>query len=471
MTGADSGGNNRFGSPASCWELRLMNAGRSGNRRLDGFILPPQFRAEGPEPSGDCCSHEHSLSFVECPATGFRVLLSPRRACNRQLQEMPRYLHQLPDHLKELVVLCRSGRLFAIEEWIRSGRPFNPGPGHYSITPFRAALKTGFHSLVELFLRAGIEKEEKNRALVDSVRQSRLELIELLVKYGADWSAVKADTVIAQRNPAIIRWFVERGLDMETGWPIASAFKNKHREFLGIYLSLRDAVPSARHQANMALKFHAGEGNLKWVSLLMWAGADPRAKVPDLDREPPEEWMGTAIEEAVWSSHFEILKKIGIEPSRDDPSALLAGCWMCHDIKVVRYLLEAGADPNSGDGERNPMHALMRNFEWSLDPAFSHRSPAAAIGCLELAAERGGRWRPFSSYDRRTLRTSLASANSHLVTPLLHRLVKANVFTREVFQDLMDAPRMKQLLASAPHALRDFASPGSAKFAEKEENI
>ena len=96
-------------------------------------------------------------------------------------------------------------------------------------------------------------------------------------------------------DPAITRWFLNRGLDLEEGFPIARAFQDRHRDFLGIYMDVRDTVPSARMQAAMALRYHVREGNLKWVSLLLWAGADPRLAVPDLERKPAKEFMGTAL--------------------------------------------------------------------------------------------------------------------------------------------------------------------------------
>jgi hypothetical protein len=34
-------------------------------------------------------------------------------------------------------------------------------------------------------------------------------------------------------------------------------------------------------------------------SLPMWAGADPHLSVPDLEYEPPDENLGSAIEDAV----------------------------------------------------------------------------------------------------------------------------------------------------------------------------
>jgi hypothetical protein len=70
--------------------------------------------------------------------------------------------------------------------------------------------------------------------------------VELLAEYGADPKSVSFDEIICSRHPWIIRWFIERCLDLETDSPIAVAFKDRHREFLGVYMDLRDTVPSAR---------------------------------------------------------------------------------------------------------------------------------------------------------------------------------------------------------------------------------
>ena len=36
--------------------------------------------------------------------------------------------------------------------------------------------------------------------------------------------------------------------------------------------------PAVREQANIALRYHCKEGNVKWIALMLWAGADPYAK-------------------------------------------------------------------------------------------------------------------------------------------------------------------------------------------------
>ena len=74
---------------------------------------------------------------------------------------------KLPDELKELCSLCRTGKLFAMQQWIRDGRPYCMPPGNFATSPIRTAIESGFHSLVEVLLQEGaIDQEEKNEALV-----------------------------------------------------------------------------------------------------------------------------------------------------------------------------------------------------------------------------------------------------------------------------------------------------------------
>jgi hypothetical protein len=127
-----------------------------------------------------------------------------------------------------------------------------------------------------VFLRAGVPLEEKDSALCSAVFARRLELVRLLVEYGADPHTLMAGDVFDSRSPELIRLMITHGLDLEKRWPIARAFENRQRECLGIYMDLLDRVPSARRQAAMALRVHARDGNLKWVSLLLWAGATAR---------------------------------------------------------------------------------------------------------------------------------------------------------------------------------------------------
>src|SRR5436190_17352815 len=133
----------------------------------------------------------------------------------------------LPDDLKELCSLCRTGKLFAVQEWIKSGRRYRLPEGHFTTSPLRISIQSGFHSLVEVLLKAGISQEEKDEAVFRAVWDRNLDVIKLLRDYGADISVIDPEEVFGSRDPAIIRWFVANGMDLESTDLIAKAFRDK----------------------------------------------------------------------------------------------------------------------------------------------------------------------------------------------------------------------------------------------------
>ncbi len=70
---------------------------------------------------------------------------------------------------KELLRLCKTGRLFEIQNWIASGKSICV-PADSRTTPLEVALDTGFHSLVELLVRNERSQELKNDGLQGSPR-------------------------------------------------------------------------------------------------------------------------------------------------------------------------------------------------------------------------------------------------------------------------------------------------------------
>src|SRR5262245_27668502 len=107
---------------------------------------------------------------------------------------------KLPDDLKEFCSLCRSGKLFEVQDWIRDGRPCRMPAGNFATSPIRVAIEQGFHSLVEVLLRENIlRQDEKNDALARAVDHRNLEIVELLVQYDADPGAIDFETVLWSR--------------------------------------------------------------------------------------------------------------------------------------------------------------------------------------------------------------------------------------------------------------------------------
>ena len=138
-------------------------------------------------------------------------------------------VHALPpvnEDAKELVSLCRAGRLYEIERWIAAGKPLDVPvvKNRKSKTLLQIAVDTGFHSLVELIAKHETSQSSKNAALADSVSLRRLDFVELLVGNGADITSVPLADVLLTWDPSLMRFFLDRGADPVKGFPFATAF-------------------------------------------------------------------------------------------------------------------------------------------------------------------------------------------------------------------------------------------------------
>ena len=107
---------------------------------------------------------------------------------------------------------------------------------------------------------------------------------------GADVHWMNLDHLIYWLHPEIFQQFIERGVDTQTGSPIASALKRSPRAFLGIYKTYIDRFPDWQFQADMALRHFCREGSMRGVCLLLWLKANPRAKVPSDSDEDQDLW-------------------------------------------------------------------------------------------------------------------------------------------------------------------------------------
>ena len=93
--------------------------------------------------------------------------------------------------LAELHQLCREGRLYEVEAWIRKGRPLQLTPEaersqHYK-SALQIALETGQHSLSLLLLRSGYRPDLEGDSPFDAaLRNRRTDLIDLLFDFGVD---------------------------------------------------------------------------------------------------------------------------------------------------------------------------------------------------------------------------------------------------------------------------------------------
>jgi hypothetical protein len=99
------------------------------------------------------------------------------------------------EQAKELVALCRSGRLYEIDAWVSAGKSLTV-PIEIKKTPLQVAVDLGFHSLVKLLSSHEQAAPVLNRALLDAVTLKRLDLVELLLEHGAAISSVPLINVL-----------------------------------------------------------------------------------------------------------------------------------------------------------------------------------------------------------------------------------------------------------------------------------
>lgn len=344
------------------------------------------------------------------------------------------------------MALVRAGRLFEVQRWIAEGRRTNP-PKPYWFSPLRTAIATGFHSMVEILLKAGVDRREMDTLLNRAVWNSNLDLIQLLVDHGANLHSVDADCVFRTGDPEIIRFFFDRGMDVISGDPFAHALKYPKRTFIGVYMRYREKIPELRRQVDLALRHHARDGNLKWVSLLLWTGADPYVRLPDIDEDPDPDSDTTALEEAVRSGHHAIIKRIGIDSKKADLARLLIRACRKGEWIVIDTLLNCGASPN-GAGRSDPMDQLLWSFARRINPYIGCRSEVEMRTGFEAVlslADRGGRWNPDRASINR-FRRDLYKLDAIWIERIALGFFRRQVCSRDVIVTLMNTAKMKGIL-------------------------
>jgi ankyrin repeat protein len=314
-----------------------------------------------------------------------------------------------PADAASLIHLCESGRLYEVDAWIRSGKSLVV-PASSRRTPLGVALATGFHSLIELLLQHEPRQEPKDHVLREAVDLNRPELIELAVRYGARAAHVPFINVLGTGDRDVVAYFLDRGADPLAGVPFAHAFYTlKAKSLLGAYLDCRRRRPdwheALQEQADIALRQFSHDGNLKWVSLMLWAGADPRSRGPRLEYIDDPDMVTTAFDEACGAGHLEVLKRLKPDRHVDDLSAMLTSAGFAAHHEVLAYLLDLGADPNAKPtGGSEALDACLRHLGWEdFDRVLGrygprYQSPAYKVStarhAVRLLIERGAIWRP-----------------------------------------------------------------------------
>ena len=309
------------------------------------------------------------------------------------------------EELFPLIEFCKAGNLAAVSKWIEEGKPINPPGGKKTrrASPLQIAIEKGFLTLTEVLLNAGANpapESSGSNALWHAVDRKRADIAALLLDRGMPIDSVDFSSVCCSADPTLINLFLERGVDPVAGHPFYHGFTYCLNPMLGIYKSQVEKYPELQLQCDMALCHYAKEGNLRCVSLLLWAGARPDFEIPEGDEEERNEFSYTcAMEQAAYRGHTNIIKRMKPENYPDKIPRLLEIC-AADEGDSRDYLLglvsKIGPLPEQG---LSVINSLLWRLSWAADPRpiVGIRSPSKIdrhIDILEALMKQGLKWKP-----------------------------------------------------------------------------
>ena len=375
------------------------------------------------------------------------------------------------EEAEQLLRLCREGRLFELQALVAAGKSLSV-PAHYRQTPMRIALNTGFHSLIEFLLRQEGNQSAKDDVLRQACWSGQRSVMQLALNHGASIGGVSFQSVIETWDRGVAQLFLEHGADPVTNAPFARAFKARVKAVLGIFLDCKRARPELAEalqlQADMALRQACQDEDLKWVSLLMWLGANPRTKglaTDDLDSPDALDDPGyeqSALQIACRSKEPKILKRLKPDPVTDELRELMAAAAsFITTPEPVAYLVTLGADVNDkSDGGSTVLDACLRYFGWketvwesSSYLAYRHSTvPMSRLGksldALRFLLDQGARWTP----DDRSVadtRRALYRIDGEGIVAVIEQLRMHHACDEKVLKDLVLTEKMRSILADA----------------------
>jgi ankyrin repeat protein len=393
-----------------------------------------------------------------------------------------------------LIELCKAGRLFEVQEWIEQGKPVNappiPAKGTRTKSPLEFAIERGFHSLVQVLLQGGAVQEPRgydspmNRAL----RARRFDIVQLLVEHGFNPKSIDMNEVFATWDPHIMEYFIERGAEIQRGHPFARALCERIRTALRPFKTCRERVPELQEQANIALRHHCKEGNLKWVSLLLWAGADPlkpgtenpgeelpnRGDHNDNNDDANDDDDGglSAMGFAALYDHLEIfeLKPIRARLKSAERMDFVRYLNKRGGVNILKRLLEQGLNPNDcKDGGCSLIGSFLESMSWTYyyDPNPWNRDAASArkldtpdardnLKAIHLLVKHGAKWMPAERSEINSARRSLMKLTADYTTEFVWIMSKYQACKLESIESLLGTSTIKSHIVSHAARLREI---------------
>jgi hypothetical protein len=283
----------------------------------------------------------------------------------------------------------------------------------------------------------------------------------VLVEHGARVRSVPLADVLLTWDRALIQFFLDGGADPVTGNPFLIAFQNRVQRALRPFVDYKKARPefadALQVQTDRALRHFANQADLKWISLLMWAGANPRRLGPDLDDRYTDDpdCHTTALREACSKGSLDALKKLKPDPRLDNLSDLLEAAALSDSKELIDHLLHLGAQPNDKpDGGSSALDRCLWHLPWEDRNTFTSKQLASkyalqgGLARIERLLAAGAQWRPSDPDGTKSVRQMLCKCEPAVTVTLMKLFAKYKAAPEGLLEELLDTPRMRGHLST-----------------------
>jgi hypothetical protein len=370
----------------------------------------------------------------------------------------------LPEDVQQLVSLIRSGKLFALQDWIKAGKRIRSS----EICDDRAhilclAAKTGFHSILEELLKAGgWSLDELTETLSWTLDSRRLDLSDLLFSHSAKASELDFEIVCRTMDFSLMERFLREGGDPSKDNAFGRALRDmKARPLLRFYKSFRADFSSLDDQAALALYDAVANEQVRWTALLAWAGADPFRPVPwNFDDPFPvdPECNTCAATRATWRCNPEILKVLKLRPTAAQAIELLSDAVSSANVELFRTVLKQVPTEQVNSTPHGSSEALERVVShWAHRDVWSsirtNKGDDENLQCMQMLLDMGARWNPAPDEIRHMRRNLKEHEPRYIVQVLRLLLYTPGAADLESVLQLCDSAAFRTKIAEADQPL------------------
>ncbi len=303
---------------------------------------------------------------------------------------------------RELLNLVQTGRLFDFQKWVAEGNPLEFLEYEEQPVLLLRAITTGFHSMLELVLKsAKWSADDLTQGLDEALRQRRGDLVEVLLEAGAPIQNVDFEELCRLMHVPLMKKYLLAGGDPGKHNAFTYALSHtKAKPLLGFYKQMRGEYPSLDDQAALALYQAVSDKSVRWICLLIWAGADPFRKVPSgLDEDWDDEInMTTAASHACWSDNEALLPAMKLKPTKEQALELCRKAAFKPFVAKFEMLLRGFTSDELNTGERKSCKILEELVSHHLlefkSPFYYSNKDPQRLQCIEWLLKRGARWNP-----------------------------------------------------------------------------